>query len=104
LAEIGLPGASQRGVSDLALEDRKIGGACIWRTKGLLHYSTTLLVDPDLDRIVKYLQHPPREPDYRRGRKHRQFLGRIADSLPGADAGTIAHSLQARLQLRRLGL
>jgi lipoate---protein ligase len=74
LAQIGLPGVIQSGVSDLALDDRKIGGACIWRTRGLLYYSSTLLVDPDWTRIDRYLPHPPREPDYRAGRTHREFL------------------------------
>ena len=74
LAELGLPGVRQEGVSDLVHGDRKLGGSCIWRTRGLLYYSTTLLVDPRLDLIERYLPHPPREPAYRRGRGHRDFL------------------------------
>lgn len=75
LAGCGVPGVRQRGVSDLAQDERKVGGSCIWRTKDLLYYSTTLLVDPDLDLVERYLPHPPREPDYRRGRRHRDFMG-----------------------------
>lgn len=74
LADVGVPGVRQAGVSDLAVADRKLGGSCIWRTRGLLYYSTTLLVDPDWSRIDRYLPHPPREPEYRRGRPHREFL------------------------------
>lgn len=83
LARIGVAGVVQRGVSDLALPDpgagpdRKIGGSCIYRTRGLVYYSTTLLVDPDLDLIERYLPHPPREPEYRAGRDHRAFLGSL---------------------------
>jgi lipoate-protein ligase A len=40
-------------------------------------YSATLLVDPDLDLVERYLAHPPREPEYRRGRPHRDFMGRL---------------------------
>jgi lipoate---protein ligase len=79
LAEAGVPGVHQAGVSDLAQDDRKLGGACIWRTRGLLYYSTTLLVDPAWDLIDRYLPHPPREPEYRRGREHRQFLISLAE-------------------------
>ncbi|MBD3220026.1 hypothetical protein GF314_02185 [bacterium] len=74
LAAVGVPGVQQSGVSDLTLAGRKLGGSCIWRTRGLVYYSTTLLVDPDLDAIDRYLPHPPREPEYRRGRAHRDFL------------------------------
>ncbi len=74
LAAAGRPGVQRAGTSDLALGDRKLGGSCIWRTRGLLYYATTLLVDPDWRLIDRYLPHPPREPAYRAGRPHREFL------------------------------
>lgn len=77
LAACGVGGVQQAGVSDLAVDDHKLGGSCIWRTRGLLYYSTTLLVDPDWDLIDRYLPHPPREPEYRRGREHRRFLSSL---------------------------
>lgn len=77
LAAAGHPGVVGDGVSDLVLDDRKVGGSCIYRTRGLVYYSTTLLVDPDLDAVLRYLPHPPREPDYRRGRRHDDFMGRL---------------------------
>jgi lipoate-protein ligase A len=77
LAEVGVAGVSTDGISDLVLGDRKISGSCIWRTRDRLLYSATLLVDPDLDLVERYLAHPPREPEYRRGRPHRDFMGRL---------------------------
>lgn len=74
LEACGVAGVTQRGVSDLALGDRKLGGSCLRRERGLAHYTTTLLVDPDLGLLDRYLQHPPREPDYRAGRAHRDFV------------------------------
>lgn len=74
LAAVGLPGVRQAGTSDLALAGRKLAGACIWRTRGLLYYASTLLINPDWDLIDRYLPHPPREPAYRAGRCHREFL------------------------------
>jgi lipoate-protein ligase A len=74
LAERGFPDLAQEGTSDLAHHGCKLGGSCIWRTRGVLYYSTTLLVDPDWELIERYLPHPPREPEYRQGRPHRDFL------------------------------
>ncbi len=79
LARCGLPGARQEGTSDLAVGDRKVGGSCLWRTAGLVYYSTTLLVSPDLALTERYLPHPPREPAYRAGRAHREFMGALRD-------------------------
>lgn len=79
LADAGILDVRQRGVSDLALGERKIGGSCIHRSRDLLYYSTTLLVDPDLELVARYLPHPPREPAYRSGRGHREFMGSLRD-------------------------
>ena len=62
------------GTSDVAVGDRKISGnAQAWRWKSLLVHGT-LLVDFDFGLAEKILRHPSREPDYRRGRRHRDFL------------------------------
>lgn len=79
LAACGVPDVAQRGVSDLAVGDLKIGGSCIHRSRGMVHYGTTLLVAPDLDLVARYLPHPPREPEYRAGRIHREFMGSLRD-------------------------
>lgn len=93
LAECGIPGVVQEGTSDLALNGRKIGGSCIYRTRGLLYYATTLLLEPDLELVERYLPHPPREPVYRAGRTHREFMG----SLRGHDPALVANEFQSRL-------
>ena len=77
LAEAGVSGVKGDGVSDLVLDDRKVGGSCIYRTRGLVYYATTLLVEPDLALVRRYLPHPPREPAYRRGRRHDDFMGSL---------------------------
>ncbi len=97
LASAGVPGVLKRGVSDLALGDLKIGGSCIYRSRGLLYYSTTLLVDPDLALIERYLKHPPREPDYRGGRAHADFLGRLGDHIGSRDVEGFARTLERAL-------
>lgn len=102
LAGCGVPGVVGAGVSDLALDDRKVGGSCIQRTRGLVYYSTTLLFAPDLDLMERVLPHPPREPRYRRGRPHRAFLGRIglpSAACPETFADRLAAELAARMPL-----
>lgn len=85
----------QKGISDLTLGDRKVGGACIYRSKGLLCYSATLLVEPRVDLMERYLRHPPREPDYRGGRDHARFVGRLL----GVQTDELVRMLQHVLQL-----
>ncbi|MBU0718078.1 MAG: hypothetical protein KJ749_07510 [Planctomycetes bacterium] len=89
LARIGMPGVSQAGICDLVLGDRKIGGACLHRSRDLLYYTVSLLVDPDLENVKRYLKHPPREPEYRRGRAHRDFMGSLAKSLAVDDSAGV---------------
>ena len=78
LATVGVPDVVQRGVSDLVIAERKIGGSCVYRTRGFLYYSTTILIDQNMPLVGRYLLHPPREPEYRRGRSHEQFMGSLS--------------------------
>ncbi|MBI4880253.1 MAG: hypothetical protein HY812_11435 [Planctomycetes bacterium] len=90
LALLGLPGVEPAGISDLALRERKVGGACLYRRKDLLYYAASLLVSPDVERASRYLRHPPREPAYRRGRPHAEFMGSLAEHAHGQGAGALA--------------
>jgi lipoate-protein ligase A len=73
LAAFGIAGAPE-GTSDVAVGDRKISGnAQARRWKAVLVHGT-LLVDFDFDLAEKVLCHPLREPEYRHGRGHRDFL------------------------------
>jgi lipoate-protein ligase A len=96
LEACGAPGVVQEGTSDMVLGGRKVGGSCIWRTRGLVYYATTLLVAPDLDLVERWLPHPPREPLYRGGRKHRDFMGRLAGT-GAAEPTEMAANLESRL-------
>ncbi len=78
LTAIGIDGVYRDGVSDLVLNNRKIGGSSIKRAKDYLYYSTTLLVEPKIELIERYLKHPPREPEYRKGRNHNDFVGSMS--------------------------
>ncbi len=84
LEAAGAPGVAQAGISDLVVGDRKVAGCCIYRRPGRLLFSAALLVDPDLSLLDRYLRHPPREPAYRRGRSHGEFVSGLGTGLTGA--------------------
>jgi len=78
LTQFGIE-AHHRGISDVAVGDLKISGnaqARKWKSV-LLH--GTILVDIDYELLEKILRHPEREPDYRKGRSHREFITTLRD-------------------------
>jgi lipoate-protein ligase A len=76
LAEF-LPTAEQRGTSDLAVAERKFSGNSLRVKRNHLLYHGTLLYDFPLDLISTCLRTPPRQPDYRERRTHRDFINNI---------------------------
>jgi len=73
LAQFGLE-ARQRGISDVAVGDLKISGNAMAKRWGGLLLHGTLLYDLNMDLVEGCLRHPPRAPDYRTGRRHREFI------------------------------
>lgn len=67
-------GLAARGASDLTVEDLKVGGNSMRIRRNWLLYHGTLLLNMDLHQIHSYLRHPPREPTYRSGRSHLDFV------------------------------
>ena len=65
---------AQQGISDLAYEGRKVCGSSLFRSKQYLLFQASLLVDDGLAWIETYLKHPSKEPNYREGRSHRDFV------------------------------
>lgn len=70
----GLMGLSLRGISDIAIGDKKILGSAMYRTRDKLLYHAVLNVGEPAATFEKYLRHPGKEPDYREGRKHSDFV------------------------------
>lgn len=97
LGRTGFPDVFRDGISDLVRENRKVAGSCVYRTKGLLYYSATLLTAPNIEKIERYLQHPPREPDYRQGRRHSEFVGRLIPAGTIKDVENFAAGLRKNL-------
>ncbi|MDD2371828.1 MAG: hypothetical protein PHQ32_07510 [Firmicutes bacterium] len=66
-----------RGNGDLCIEDKKILGSSIYSTKEYITYYCTLIIRGNINSISKYLTHPSKEPDYRKGRSHENFITTI---------------------------
>ncbi len=67
-------GTTIDGQSDLVLEGRKFSGNAQQRKRSHLLHHGTLLYDFDIARIGDYVKHPPRMPEYRRDRPHKEFV------------------------------
>ncbi|HKK67541.1 MAG TPA: hypothetical protein VJ946_04990 [Bacteroidales bacterium] len=70
----GIKGIHQRGISDLSVDNIKIAGSAIYRSREHLFYHMVLNIHEDINLIDRYLLHPEREPDYRKGRRHSEFV------------------------------
>jgi lipoate-protein ligase A len=64
----------REGISDLAWRHRKFSGNSLRCKRTHLLYHGTLLYDFPLELIGACLRSPPRQPDYRAGRSHGDFL------------------------------
>lgn len=73
-----MPTARRGGTSDLIVGDRKFSGNSLRCRRRHLLYHGTLLYDFDLDSVTELLNAaPPRQPEYRAGRAHRDFLANL---------------------------
>ena len=88
LEVFGVAGVVQ-GTCDVAVAGRKISGNAQARRWRSLLVHGTLLVDFDFDLAEKVLPQPLREPEYRKGRGHREFLTTLRALGVNADRGTI---------------
>jgi lipoate-protein ligase A len=93
----GLPEPRMRGISDLTFRERKVLGASLYRRRQRLLYQGVILVNAPVDTIAALLRHPDREPEYRRGRAHEEFLLNIRDLRPDATPRALAPALQRTL-------
>jgi len=74
LEKVGVKQLSQKGISDIAIGEKKILGSSIYRNKEKNFYHAVLNISEDAEVFEHYLKHPVKEPDYRKGRSHRDFV------------------------------
>ena len=71
---------STRGISDIAMGEKKILGSSMYRGKGKLFYHAVLNFNEPSTTFQKYLKHPSNEPDYRKGRQHHEFITSLKET------------------------
>jgi lipoate-protein ligase A len=74
-------GAGICGSSDLTWRGRKVSGNSQRRTLDRILHHGTLLYHFDAELAARYLLEPRRQPEYRRGRPHTEFLGNLPYSV-----------------------
>ncbi|MGD0711296.1 MAG: hypothetical protein ABR968_08930 [Bacteroidales bacterium] len=80
MEEAGINDLSLKGISDIAISGKKILGSAIYRNKDKLLYHAVLNLGEPAAIFEKYLKHPVKEPDYRNGRKHIDFVTSLKDN------------------------
>ncbi len=70
-----------RGISDLAIDGRKFSGNSLRLKRNSILYHGTILCDFNLITITDSLLPPPKEPEYRQGRSHSEFLMNLERSI-----------------------
>jgi len=74
LQSCGVEDLNQKGTSDICIGRKKILGSSIYWHRNRLLYHAVLNVGEPLENIDILLKHPPREPEYRKGRSHSEFV------------------------------
>ncbi len=96
-----LPGAARRGICDLTYHDRKFSGNSVRCRRQHLLYHGTMLYDFDLELIEECLCMPPRVPDYRGGRNHREFVTNLPIAPGNCPTRYVTFGVRTRPRRRR---
>ena len=73
---------AQNGISDLTFAGRKISGSAQRRRKHALLHHGTLLYEPNIKGMTRYLREPADRPEYRGDRGHDDFIGQLPLTAP----------------------
>ncbi len=74
LEQMDVKNLGQKGISDISIGEKKILGSSMYKHPERWFYHAVLNIGIDPELIGRYLAHPSREPDYRLGRKHEDFV------------------------------
>ena len=83
-----------KGLADIAIKDRKCVGASLFRSQKFLLYQGSLMVSCDISLMHHCLKHPSKEPDYRQGRDHRDFVINLKDLKGELTAQSVCTTLE----------
>jgi lipoate-protein ligase A len=85
-----VPQAAWEGTSDLAIAGRKFSGNALRCKRRHVLYHGTLMYDFALESVPRLLRPPPREPEYRAGRPHADFIANLPIERPTLEAALVA--------------
>ena len=85
-----------QGICDLTIGGRKVSGNALRLKRNWMMYHGTLLIDMPLEWISRYLLEPPKQPEYREKRSHRDFVESLGASLADRAQFTEVLSEQSR--------
>jgi lipoate-protein ligase A len=97
LGEMGVAELGSKGISDITIGNRKILGSSMRKVGNNLVYHAVLNIAEDSSLFSKYLRHPSREPDYRAGRRHDEFVTSIANEGYRFTPGVLMEMLNRKL-------
>jgi len=100
IEKTGIRNLSAMGISDIAIGGKKILGSAIYRNKRALLYHAVLNLGEPASTFERYLKHPSKEPDYRKGRSHSDFV----TSLKEKGYANGAHHMENMLSLSFEGI
>ena len=100
LHTLGIHNLNQQGYSDICIGDRKILGSSMYRKKHVLFYTASLMISNELTDIDRYLKHPSKEPDYRKGRSHSAFLTTLGREYPQVNVECVKVAVDAAFARR----
>jgi lipoate-protein ligase A len=92
-----------KGISDLTLGDKKILGSSIYRKKDIVFYHCVLNVCENVNLISRYLLHPKKEPEYRKGRSHNEFVTSIYEQGYQIDIELLKDELNKSFYMLQIG-
>ncbi len=78
LEKLGVKSCEVKGVSDISIGDLKIAGSSMFFAKTKLFCHAVLNISENPDYIAQFLLHPASEPEYRKKRKHGEFITSLA--------------------------
>jgi len=97
LSKEGIQNITSRGISDICIGEQKILGSAIFKKPDSVFYHAVLNVSEDINLIERYLQHPKREPDYRKGRNHLAFVSSIHKEAYQIDILKLKYQIELQL-------
>ena len=94
LTTIDISNLALKGISDIAINGKKILGSSIYRKKNKVFYHAVLNISETTEIMSRYIRHPRKEPDYRKGREHAKFVTSLSEQGYGFGGGEITASLE----------